>query len=52
MDKKINFLHTCREAAAEAEKLFGMNARIILAQGAKADAEPPCLRRNIIISSD
>ena len=34
MDKKINFLHTCREAAAEAEKLFGMNARIILAQGA------------------
>ena len=25
MDKKINFLHTCREAAAEAEKLFGMN---------------------------
>ena len=26
MDKKINFLHTCREAAAEAEKLFGMNA--------------------------
>ena len=33
MDKKINFLHTCREAAAEAEKLFGMNARIILAQG-------------------
>ena len=34
MDKKINFLHTCREAAAEAEKLFGLNARIILAQGA------------------
>lgn len=34
MDKKINFLHTCWEAAAEAEKLFGMNARIILAQGA------------------
>lgn len=34
MDKKINFLHTCREDAAEAEKLFGMNARIILAQGA------------------
>ena len=30
MDKKINFLHTCREAAAEAEKLFGMNARICL----------------------
>ena len=22
MDKKINFLHTCGEAAAEAEKLF------------------------------
>ena len=34
MDKKINFLHTCRQAAAEAEKLFGINARIILAQGA------------------
>ena len=34
MDKKINFLHTCRKAAAEAEKLFGINARIILAQGA------------------
>ena len=53
MDKKINFLHTCREAAAEAEKLFGMNARIILAQGAlESGWEPPCLRRNIIISSD
>ena len=34
MDKKINFLQTCREPADEAEKLFGMNARIILAQGA------------------
>ena len=34
MDKKINFLHTCWQAAAEAEKLFGINARIILAQGA------------------
>ena len=28
MDKKINFLHTCRKAAAEAEKLFGINGRI------------------------
>ena len=26
MDKKINFLHTCREAAAEAEKLAQYNA--------------------------
>ena len=26
MDKKINFLHTCREAAAEAEKLTQYNA--------------------------
>ena len=53
MDKKINFLHTCREAAAEAEKLFGMNARISSHRvRSKADGEPPCLRRNIIISSD
>lgn len=53
MDKKINFLHTCRQAAAEAEKLFGINARIILAQGAlESGWGVPVLRRNIITSSD
>ena len=34
MDKKIQFLHLCHIAAAEAGEQFGMNARVILAQGA------------------
>lgn len=34
MDKKIYFLHLCYAAAIEAGEEFGMNARVILAQGA------------------
>lgn len=34
MDKKILYLRQCREAADEAGKVFNMNPRVILAQGA------------------
>lgn len=34
MNKKILYLRTCREAAEEAGRVFKMNARVILAQGA------------------
>lgn len=52
MDKKVYFLHLCYAAAIEAGEEFGMNARVILAQGAlESGWALPSLPGSITISS-